>query len=369
MTVEATRQSDFSSDGISAWMPSQAAVICLCDAGGDIGFGHASRCLALAEAFEEKGWKPLFAGCYVDGAEELVSRAGFAVTLRTLPTGAEDPSETVAMCKDFGASAVVLDSYALQPGYLNVISAALPVLLIDDYGALEAAEYARAIVLRPAITLGAVTYPFARLVLSGPTFTPFRRAFRQSRPAQIPTARGVCNIVVTLGGGDPRNVTQRVVEALAKVVPEAAVLAVVGRSYPWCERLAEILGQCGAGSKVLIQVPRIADLLTTADLCICGGGMTKYEAAYLGVPALVISLNESQVEESRLFDKHGLVLDLGLEMRLADSDLQQAIEKVIQDVGLRSELARRGWLAFPADPTRSIVEAFTAELSVAGGLK
>jgi spore coat polysaccharide biosynthesis predicted glycosyltransferase SpsG len=97
--------------------------------------------------------------------------------------------------------------------------------------------------------------------------------------------------------------------------------------------------------------------------------MTKYEAAYLGVPALVISLNESQVEESRLFDKHGLVLDLGLEMRLADSDLQQAIEKVIQDVGLRSELARRGWLAFPADPTRSIVEAFTAELSVAGGLK
>lgn len=337
---------------------SPKVILCLCDGGKDIGFGHVSRCLALAEAFEEHGWTPRFAGRMIDGAEELVARAGYAVTSRPLRVGQEDIAEAATMCYELGATVVMLDSYTIRPDYLGVLAAAFPVLLIDDYGALERDDYDGLIVLNPSIIPESISYPSARFVMSGPQFIPFRRDIRSKRPRQVFVRTKVRRVLVTLGGGDPQNLTQRVVLALAEAVPTVEVWAVVGRGYVWLEQLETSLKACGTGSRVFVQVPNLADLLVETDLLVCGGGMTKFEASYMGVPTLVISLNESQTSESALFSKLGLVIDLGLGAQLSSEQLRHAIQCVTQDDFLRGELANRGWQMFPEDPTCTIVDAF-----------
>jgi UDP-2,4-diacetamido-2,4,6-trideoxy-beta-L-altropyranose hydrolase len=342
---------------------SSAMLLCLCDGGKDIGFGHVSRCLALAEAFEEHGWLPRFAGRLIDGAEELVAKAGYEVTFRPLRVGQEEVAEAVTLCHEWDAAAVMLDSYAIRPHYLGVLAAAFPVLLIDDYGALAVDEYARLIVLNPSIIPDSVSYPSAHFVLSGPRYIPFRRALRSKRPSQLALRPQVQRVLVTLGGGDPQNLTQRVVQALAEAVPTVDVVAVVGRGYVWREQLEASLKSCGKGSRTLVQVPNLAELLAETDLLVCGGGMTKFEAAYMGVPALVISLNESQTGESAVFSRLDLVIDLGLGVQLSSEALRQTLQRVTQDAVLRSELAHRGWQTFPADPTSTVVDAFVGELA------
>lgn len=337
-------------------------VLCLCDGGADVGFGHISRCLALAEAFEECGWSAIFAGHFADGAEELVARAGFSLIGRALPTGTEVPGAALEMCQEVGADAAVLDSYAVGAEYVRVFARGIPVLLVDDYGTLAADAYAQAAVLSPAILSNAHRYPAARLCLSGSQYVPFRRALRRRRPPQPAIRPQVVHVLVTLGGSDALNVTQSVVQALAEVAPWADVIAVVGRGYSWNAQLEFQLKRCGPGSRLLVQVPDLAGELSGADLCICGGGMTKFEAAYMGVPALVVSLNESQVDETRLFARLGLVVDLGLGKELCGRALRVAIETVVQDVAKRGQLATCAWKMFSQEPARPIVDAFIADL-------
>jgi UDP-2,4-diacetamido-2,4,6-trideoxy-beta-L-altropyranose hydrolase len=339
-------------------MKKQNVILCLCDGGKDIGFGHVSRCLALAEAFEEHGWTPRFAGRLIDGADELVAQAGYAVNLRPLRAGEEDLMQVLLMCQKWGVTAVVLDSYVIRPNYLKRLNEVLPVLLVDDYGALASDEYDHLVVLNPSVIPNKVSYPSARFVMSGPRYIPLRRAIRLKRPKQLTLRPQVQRVLVTLGGGDSQNLTQRVVKAVAEVLPNVEVFAVVGRGYAWCDQLAESVKSCGLGSRTIVQVSNLADLLAQADLIICGGGMTKFEASYMGVPALVISLNESQTGESALFSKLGLLIDLGPGSQLSSEQLRHAVQCVTQDEFLRGELACRGWQLFPKDPTCAIVDAF-----------
>ena len=333
------------------------SVVCLCDGDFDLGFGHISRCLSLAEAFEDEGWNALFIGRFQDGAGDIVSDADFDIITRRGQTGKEDVARTVSIAKSYGVDAWIIDSYALSPGYLRELLRVAPILLIDDYGVLD--EYPCTVVLNPSIDSGDLVYPDGVRVLSGPGFIPYRRAFRNFRQSPKLTKKGeVKRILISMGGGDSLDITGGVVSCLTNMRIMPIVRAVVGKGYPWSDRLGGMIDGFGTGSSVLMNLPSLAEEMSLADLCICAGGMTKYEAAYLGIPCAAIPVNHGQLEETRRFAERGLALNLGLACDLDDVSFLKAIKSVILDRDRLISMAALALSLFPEDPTVAIVREF-----------
>lgn len=332
---------------------SGAKLICLCDGGFDIGFGHVSRCLALAEAFEELGWRAAFAGRLREGAAEMVRSAGFELAEETRPTG-EEPEAVVRLLQQHAAAAVIVDSYAVREDYLRRVAAEFAVLLIDDYARLT--DYPCDAIFHPSVTRDNLPYPTGKLLLEGAGYAPFRRAFRKERQGR--RLEKIKRVLVTIGGGDRLDVTRRVVAALARHDRSLIVRAVVGRGYPWQAELREAVAQMGAGSSVLVQLQSLAAEMAAADLCVSGGGMTKYEAAYLGLPCVAIPVTEDQVPETRLFAELGLAAGLPRADLVSAEDLHQTLHAWLPEMERWQAMSRRGLALFPQDPTRACVEKF-----------
>lgn len=335
-------------------------ILCLCDGGYDIGLGHVSRTLSIAEAFAESGWQPEFTGRLHDGSDNMVRAAGFKTSIREMITGTEDPEDTVRICRSLAVAAQMVDSYSLRPGYLRKIGRAAPILLIDDYGDLD--EYPCATILNPGLNPGNRGYPVEVPLLTGPGFIPLRRAFRSLRAKMRVRAENVQRVLVSLGGGDHKQMTKRVVRVLKTLGVSLTLRVVVGQAYSGLTALVKDVSAFAPGSRVLVQLPDLAEEMASADLCILAGGSTKYEAAYLGVPCLAIPINESQRPETELFDDLGLAINCGLADELSDETLARKVNGMLKDTRSLVAMSRRGLTTFPDDPTIPIIESFVKHL-------
>ena len=80
---------------------------------------------------------------------------------------------------------------------------------------------------------------------------------------------------------------QRAGSAISAHGRGSLVHVIVGRDYAHHKELSLLVRHFSEGL-IATQVIDLADEFAWADLCICGGGLTKYESAYMGVPAAVL---------------------------------------------------------------------------------
>lgn len=339
-------------------MAASTRVALVCDADDHLGLGHLSRCIALGEALVDAGAEAVVVGRGAEAASALLAGSGASSGITTLPCalplgapGAVD--ERHRALDELGAAALVVDSYAVGPDDLETLAAGRTAACIDDFARLE--RYPVDLVIN--FTVGAVdlAYPEHPGLLLGPRWFLARRALRQRRGQQARTAAGpVHRVLVAIGGADRSGTTRRVVRSIAGWAQPPALHVVSGRPLPDHDE-ATIDAALAAipGSARSVALPSLADAIAEADLVVCGGGLTKYEAAYLGVPAAVIDQTTDQAEETRRFAGLGLARSLG-PWDLGDDELGRALEAVADDGPGRLALADAGHRAFPDDPTAAV---------------
>src|SRR5262249_50630857 len=136
--------------------------------------------------------------------------------------GSLGDSQTLAdLARQWGADRLVIDGYQFGGGYQRSLKeAGLWVLVVDDYG--HADHYCADGVLNQNLHAREGLYghrePGVRLLL-GVRYALLRREFTRWRgwERSIPAEAG--KLLVTLGGSDPENVTDKAVRALGR--PEA----------------------------------------------------------------------------------------------------------------------------------------------------
>jgi spore coat polysaccharide biosynthesis predicted glycosyltransferase SpsG len=305
----------------------------------------------------------LFLGHFDPPAERLLAQAGVASEAAGAETGSrEDLVAVLTAVRRRGAKMVVLDSYAATSDYLGALNAEVPVLVVDDFAALP--EYRCWAILNSTVCAKQLAYrgdAAARFL--GPEFLPVRRSLRALRPPAPPPTGPVRRVLVTIGGFDRYDLTGRVVAALSSLGGNLAVRAVVGRSYENPGPLEALLGRCGPGSVLARQLPSLGPELAAADLCVCGGGMTKDESAYMAVPTIVMSQTNEQDQEAQEFARQGLAVDFGLGCALPEDQLRERLAAVIADRALQERLRRNSFSAFPADSTLPVARAIAARLA------
>lgn len=328
-----------------------------CDATADIGFGHLSRCIALAEALRLSRVECVFVGMFDDAAEHQLALAGFDFTSLADPLGSKSAKEELG---GWDVDCVILDSYRAHAGYLADLKAlGIKLVVIDDFKLLPA--YPCDVILNFTWEAPALGYPSGPALLLGPHHLLTRRRLVEQRKLSIERSRSgaVHNLLVAVGGSDPKGITARLLRVSGRVARDIQLRTISADP----DRLEPLLSEFAEGSEALPRQPDLSEHLLWADAALTGGGLIKYEAAYMGVPAAAIAQNEGQDGETQVFAKAGLVFDLGLADSVSDADLAVSLNRFLSDALLRVTMADRMREAFIPDPS---AHAATAILEAIG---
>jgi UDP-2,4-diacetamido-2,4,6-trideoxy-beta-L-altropyranose hydrolase len=333
------------------------------DASARIGTGHVMRCLALAQAWRRSGGSAIFASAEITAAlEARLAGEGFqSVRLSVTPGTNEDAAKTAEMARSQNASWVVADGYHFGPNYQQVIKAAgLRLLLLDDYG--HAVEYVADLVLNQNLTADAALYArcatYTRLLL-GTRYALLREEFLRwsNWKREIPAVAR--KVLVTLGGGDPDNVTGKVVQAL-KQFSEIETKVVIGGSNPHVQSLQSSIIHHPSSIQLVVDAPNMPELMAWADVAIVAGGSTSWELAFMGLPSLVLIIADNQLAVARQLDKDGVSINLGTFATLTAKQIASALRTLVADQSQRNTMSQRGRLLVDGDGAARIVTRLSA---------
>ena len=136
------------------------------------------------------------------------------------------------------------------------------------------------------------------------------------------------NILVTFGGADPQENTIKVLDNIDYFPKNLTVRCIVGPSFSSSQiDKIELMG-----SKYRVELILSPENLLVhyqwADLGICGSGLSRYEAAVIGLPIIFTSIYREHDSLSQLFSSFGTAQYLGPDTMLSSSAWAEAIHKL-----------------------------------------
>jgi UDP-2,4-diacetamido-2,4,6-trideoxy-beta-L-altropyranose hydrolase len=316
------------------------------DASPQIGTGHVMRCLALAQAWQERGGNVVLAAATISPglAERLRAEAVELHTIEAMPGDAADAQLTLALAQELQAQWVVLDNYHFDDGYQQALKQqGLHLLAVDDYG--HASHQHADIVLNQNIYASAALYPqrkpTTRLLL-GCDYALLRREFWPWRRWQRPIAANARRVLVTLGGADPHNTTARVVQALAQIDKVRLELVVlVGASNPFADAIEAAAVASHHQITLRRNVNDMPELMAWADVAITAAGSTCWELLAMGLPAIIMALADNQLPIGDELARRELVVYLGWHNDWNAQQLATALADLLRAQEQRSDIAQR----------------------------
>lgn len=270
------------------------------------GIGHIMRCLTIAaELARLVSREALLFLCADEGSAEPVRQQGFqALVLGTdyRDMVSELPRwEELLQAREAG-HLILADSYYVTDEYLEGLRRLGTVAVMDDLGG---KRYPADVVINYNATADPERYrrlydgTDTRLLL-GSTYAPVREQFLNRDYRVREKAESV---LITVGGGDPQNITGRILQEL--LAEELEYHVVAGRFNPHFQELAQ-LAESHGNVHLHCNVGDMAGLMMLADAAVTAGGSTIYELAALGVPFICFSCAENQEPLTEYIGAHDL---------------------------------------------------------------
>jgi UDP-2,4-diacetamido-2,4,6-trideoxy-beta-L-altropyranose hydrolase len=322
-----------------------ARVLLRADAGPEIGSGHAIRCLALKQAWEDAGGHATLASVAPAPGISLPLNDAEIFFLGVEPGSHDDAIETISFARRIGATWLVVDGYRFGADYQQTIKdSGLRLLFIDDYG--HAEKYCADIVLNQ--NAGAREGLYAnreastRLLL-GPEYVLLRRQFRRWRNNNREIPAIAKHVLVTTGGGDSSNVTLGIIAALQQTdVKGLEAIVVVGDVNQHRDEIENAIRGSHVPLTLKHSVANMAELMAWADVAISGAGSTCWELAFMGLPNIALVLSDNQEAVAENVNALGVSLNLGRYSDIQPGTLSQELSRLITSPALRKEMSDRG---------------------------
>lgn len=315
-------------------------VLIRADASAQAGAGHIARCIALAEAIYDRGGDALFATRQdATPGHRMLEAAGMPYC--ELPRGADWQDDAEATRELLGGKDwVVVDHYGLDARWQKIVSQdPVGILVIDD---LANRQHDCAVLTdagRPASAWEEYTgfVPTECSFLLGPRYALLRRNFRNS-PALKPE-RERPNLLIFFGSADGQGLTELALDALgsANLLEELSVHVVLTST----NRRAAAIRQRD-GIQVHEDVANMPALIAGMDIALGAGGVSLWERCSLGVPGLVVGLNENQLPGVQLAETAGAIRSIELSDVRQQNVFANAIRQFVADRGHWQAMASKG---------------------------
>jgi len=336
------------------------SVLFRADGGHGLGFGHIKRCLSLASELTRNNAVCKFACRRGSTAvTALVRASGFDVL--DLPDQVDLMAELEILNADdqFACDVIVLDISHREtvcevnslPAYFTGLKQRFPAVVIID----GPKDLCLAGMFDLATDL--VVLPFAaadkQVILSrnsltarGPDYFVLDGAYAATARGAFTKSAGTADkLLVTAGGSDPSGITLKALQALDQLEEHRlGVRVVIGPAF--AEDIAVATAEWARNSRhqvTLVDQPEnLAPHIAWCDLAISASGLTKYELAAMGTPAILLSIDDHHATINRPFDDYGTANHLGPVKHVTISLLAESIAKLRADHEKRSTMSSAG---------------------------
>lgn len=333
-------------------------VVIRVDASIEMGMGHLTRCMSLANELARSGTKIVFImrehaakfGGLIEANghslllllnseqhEEQADTEGTAhahwlpVTWRR---DAEQTSEAIGKIGD--VDWLIVDHYALDAKWECAQRRhGLRILAIDD---LADRPHDCDILLDQNLVLNMEAryrsrVPAACKQLLGPHYALLRPNFAEARKSMPDRSGDVRRILVCFGGSDPSNQTEKALVAIKSVNAASLTIdVVVGLSNPYADLISRLCSELPCA-----QLHRGADdmagLMSRADLAIGAGGVMSWERCCLGLLTIAIDIADNQIGTLTALAKAGAVVYLGSASSVTPEQITSGIQLALSNPG------------------------------------
>lgn len=262
--------------------------------GDKVGSGHFFRCLALAEEFVKKRRKVIF----VTNSKNIKKHVKKSVPFFLLK--GKNESERIKECKKLSQKIKfwIIDLPKENKKYsfhLKKYNSAI----IDDLGNID--------VYSKILINGGIVKKFQKYnrynrtkYFLGPKYMILRKNFYKNRLDIGFDKKKIKKILLTFGGNDDNDLSLRILSTINTKKYRVSVL--LGPTYKFTKKI-QAVSKSNQNIKIISNSKDTSILFKKFDLAIASPGITIYELACLGVPTILISVNEIQYTVAKSFHK------------------------------------------------------------------
>lgn len=345
------------------------------DASEKIGTGHLMRCLALANALQQRGVRTCFFSRHMpDNLLHLIIQQGHVFQrLSALDDGAPcgerlhsswlevsqetDARECVGALYGKHWNWLVVDHYALDARWEGALRQIVhKILVIDD---LADRQHDCDLLLDQNLYLDMSARYVGRVpercqLLLGPRFALLRDEFRQLRESVAPRQGAVKRVMVFFGGVDAHNFTGKALDALVSMEATKGlhVDVVLGAQHAFRETIEALCLRQGYYCHV--QTGRMAELMAASDLALGAGGTTTWERCCLGLPTIAVSTADNQSVQLADAATNGLVYSPNFSGDVREAFVQH-LGALLENDALRQLVSSLGMIAVDGGGVQRLV--------------
>ena len=305
------------------------------EGGPAVGMGHVMRCISVAKAFAALGIEVHF---YTNAGEGGEGGDGGAVEAALTDAGFEHdtlPFDTQEIGRINEEIAVIDTHRDVLRHVIALKEAGTKTVLIDNYSASDMADS----VIVPCAATGA--RPMREGFLRGPDYVIVGENFLKARDAmERPAHSSPLRVLVTMGGADPNNLTETVVEAL-QVLKDIDVTVVMGPASKKSGRLERLKALGNSRFTFLHGVKDMAPLMNRAHVAFTAPGITVYELAFMGVPSVILGNYSSDRALIRELERLGVCIGLGFYKDTSAFHIGKSVQYFMRDGKRWEEMSRR----------------------------
>jgi spore coat polysaccharide biosynthesis protein SpsF len=339
--------------------PAGGLALIRCDGGGEYGFGHVKRMIALARSLRDReGIGAMFA---VNGSEEALTpirQAGFEAKLIEGPRAdfsflAADPDLLLLDCRD-GPSRQEIE--ALKVPLKAVIDDASERRLAADLAYYPPVPQAAALDWSGSKCTARIGWEWALL---GVSQLPSRPRSHSPRPT----------LLVSMGGSDPFGLTLQCAKALKTLDPVFRARFVIGPGFKNKERLARSIVALRPNFETVEGAHGLATEFAACDAALVAFGVTAYELAAFGVPAIYLGISEDHAMSASAFEAAGMGISLGVAKTAGDADIAKTVWALLNNGARRREMRAAGLMTIDGQGAARIAADISAALASRRQLK
>jgi len=313
--------------------PTGGLALIRCDGGGKFGYGHVKRMVSLARALRDR--ESIGAVFAVHGTVDALTpirKAGFEAQLLSCEDHLAElatrlkPQMLLLDCRE-GPGRAELDTLAHDIPVTAVIDDGTERRLAADFAYYPPVPQVKSLDWTGARTVPRIGWQWSLTGLN-PHLTPARAL------AARPT------LLVAMGGSDPQGLTLRAAQALTGIDPAWRVRFVIGTGMTDGAAIAGAVIALSDHYETVEHADDLALEYAHADLGLCAFGVTAYEMAAFGVPALYLGLTADHCQSARAFDEAGMGQLLGLAAEIGAEEMARAVTALIQDAPRRRQMRK-----------------------------
>ena len=155
----------------------------------------------------------------------------------------------------------------------------------------------------------------------------------------VPASDRPLSILVAMGGSDSAGLTLLALKALDQIDRPVKVTVLLGSGFGHEQALSAWQEAARKEYGIIRNVEDVASVMARADLAIASFGVTAYELAAMGVPALYFCLTADHADSARLFTDAGIGVSLGIAAEITVEKIVSTLERLIDDPAVRRKMS------------------------------